>query len=128
MVLKPFGTDKKTRIGLAIGILALVMFLSGVAVEKYSHYMRENYGTVHEADYSDYEVVKPDIAVKLLKYPHKPWFQRFLKTEATFRGCYDGVRYSQVEFWRLYMAGFRSDRIQRNRKTRTRMIFSNRTE
>ena len=104
------------------------MFLSGVAVEKYSHYMRENYGTVHEADYSDYEVVKPDIAVKLLKYPHKPWFQRFLKTEATFRGCYDGVRYSQVEFWRLYMAGFRSDRIQRNRKTRTRMIFSNRTE
>ena len=128
MVLKPFGTDKKTIIGPAIGILALVMFLSGVAVEKYSHYMCENYGTVHEADYSDYEVVKPDIAVKLLKYPHKPWFQRFLKTEATFRGCYDGVRYSQVEFWRLYMAGFRSDRIQRNRKTRTRMIFSNRTE
>ena len=54
MVLKPFGTDKKTIIGPAIGILALVMFLSGVAVEKYSHYMRENYGTVHEADYSDY--------------------------------------------------------------------------
>ena len=33
MVLKPFGTDKKTIIGPAIGILALVMFLSGVAVE-----------------------------------------------------------------------------------------------
>ena len=48
MVLKPFGTDKNdNRAGNRDS--GAVMFLSGVAVEKYSHYMRENYGTVHEA-------------------------------------------------------------------------------
>lgn len=101
IVLKFLGTDRKTRIGMAIGMLALMISLSGLAVKKYSHYIRENYGTVHEADYLDYEVVKPDIAVKHLSYPHKTWFQHFLKTDAAFGSFYYGLSYSQIDFWRM---------------------------
>ena len=82
--LRNAGLDKRTRLGLLIFLLMTVVFVSGKAIRTCENYVYKHYGEAHTSDYIDYEIAYPNISVEMLTYPNETWFQKALKTQATF--------------------------------------------
>lgn len=82
--LRSAGLDKRTRLGLLIFLLMTVVFVSGKVIRTCENYIYKHYGETHTSDYIDYEFAYPNISVEILTYPNETWFQKALKTQATF--------------------------------------------
>ncbi len=82
--LRSAGLDKRTRLGLLIFLLMTVVFVSGKVIRTCENYIYKHYGEAHTSDYIDYEFAYPNISVEILTYPNETWFQKALKTQATF--------------------------------------------
>ena len=82
--LRSAGLDKRTRLGLLIFLLMTVVFVSGKVIRTCENYIYKHYGEAHTSDYIDYEFAYPNISVEVLTYPNETWFQKALKTQATF--------------------------------------------
>lgn len=82
----------KTRKVLQWTFLVVFLFASSFLLREYQSYINKHYGEVYADEYID-DSNEKEMVIKGIPYPHRTWFQRFLKTDAAFGEIMNGEEY-----------------------------------